>query len=96
MQGRAKTIVIDEKDNVAVALKNLNSGSTVGVNINGHAETLKLMNDIPKGHKFALIDIEEGGAVIKYGEQIGKSTRNIARGEHVHVHNIASQPKGGV
>jgi len=46
------------------------------------------------GHKFALEDIEKGEAVIKYGEPIGQSTEKIARGEHVHVHNVVSQSRG--
>ena len=31
--------------------------------------------------------------MIKYGESIGESTAEIARGEHVHVHNVVSQPR---
>ena len=40
------------------------------------------------GHKYALRDIAEGEDVIKYGMPIGHATRAIARGEHVHVHNV--------
>ena len=47
------------------------------------------------GHKFAMEDMEKGEAVIKYGEPIGQSTARIARGEHVHVHNVVSQSRGG-
>jgi altronate dehydratase len=42
------------------------------------------------GHKFALQDIEKGADVVKYGEPIGQTTARIARGEHVHVHNVVS------
>jgi altronate dehydratase len=45
------------------------------------------------GHKFALKDMGEGEAIIKYGEPIGQSTVKISRGEHVHVHNVISQPR---
>jgi altronate dehydratase len=48
------------------------------------------------GHKFALQDVEQGGKVIKYGEPIGQGKTKIARGEHVHVHNVTSGPGGGV
>jgi altronate dehydratase len=34
------------------------------------------------GHKFALKDMDEGEAMIKYGEPIGQSTVKISRGEH--------------
>ena len=40
------------------------------------------------GHKYALRDIAEGENVVKYGMPIGHATRAIAKGEHVHVHNV--------
>lgn len=40
------------------------------------------------GHKYALRDIAEGENIIKYGMPIGHATRAIAKGEHVHVHNV--------
>lgn len=88
-----KAIVINEKDNVATALKPLNAGAKVSVEVQGRVEKIKLLSNIPLGHKFALRDMKEGEAVIKYGEPIGQSTTEIARGEHVHVHNVVSQPR---
>jgi altronate dehydratase small subunit len=88
-----KAIVINEKDNVATALKPLNAGAKVSVEVQGRIEKIKLLSNIPLGHKFALRDMKEGEAVIKYGEPIGQSTAEIARGEHVHVHNVVSQPR---
>jgi len=84
-------IIINEKDNVATALKELSAGTEVSVELQGRIQKITLRSDVPMGHKFALKDIEEGEAVIKYGEPIGKSTAKIARGEHVHVHNVVSQ-----
>ncbi len=46
--------------------------------------------DIPAGHKFALKDIKEGEYVVKYGEIIGRATRDIKKGEWVHTHNLKS------
>jgi len=40
------------------------------------------------GHKYALRDIAAGENVIKYGMPIGHATTAIAKGEHVHVHNV--------
>ena len=45
---------------------------------------------IPAGHKYALCDIQKGEYVIKYGEIIGRSTADIAKGEWVHTHNVKS------
>ncbi len=92
----AQAIVINEKDNVATALKPFHTGTKVSVEVQGRIEKVTLMSDVPMGHKFALKDMDEGEAVIKYGESIGQSTARINRGEHVHVHNVVSQPPGGV
>jgi altronate dehydratase len=96
MGGRIKVIVINEKDNVATALEPLNAGTAVSVKVQGRIEKMKLLSDIPMGHKFALRDMEEGGAVIKYGEPIGQTTAKVTRGEHVHIHNVISEPRGGL
>ena len=87
--------MINEKDNVATALRPLHAGTPVSVEIKGCVEKIKLRSDIPMGHKFALKDMDEGEAVIKYGEAIGQCTTRISRGEHVHVHNVVSHPREG-
>jgi altronate dehydratase small subunit len=94
MRDPMQVIVINEKDNVATALKPLRAGTSVEAEVRGRIEKIKLISDIPMGHKFALKDIEKGEAVIKYGEPIGQSTARISRGEHVHVHNVVSQSRG--
>ena len=94
MRSRTGIIVIDEKDNVATALDELPAGTTVSVKTEHRREKIELISHIPRGHKFALTHIERGGAVIKYGETIGRSTEEILRGQHVHVHNVVSQSKG--
>jgi len=83
-------IVLHGRDNVATALTNLCRGQEVIVGRNGEDVKVILLNDIPFGHKFALEDIPQGGYVVKYGEIIGRATRLIRRGEHVHVHNVES------
>ena len=90
MRGTTEAIVINEKDNVATALKPLIAGTEVSVEFQGRIEKIALISDIPVGHKFALKNMEEGEAVIKYGEPIGQSTVKITRGEHVHIHNVVS------
>ena len=80
-------LVITKKDNVAVALKDLKKGSVVKVD----SDTLNVLDDIPTGHKIALVDIPKDGEVIKYGEVIGKATQDIKKGMWVHVHNVESE-----
>lgn len=45
---------------------------------------------VPLGHKIAAQEIAEGEKIIKYGAPIGSATRPIAKGEHVHTHNVKS------
>jgi hypothetical protein len=42
------------------------------------------------GHKIARVAIAAGAPVLKYGAPIGRATREIAPGDHVHLHNLAS------
>jgi altronate dehydratase small subunit len=95
MRQTTKAIVIHEKDTVATALEPLRAGSEIPVAIQNHTEKIKLVDEIPAGHKFALIDMEAGTDIIKYGEPIGQSTAKIARGEHIHRHNMTSRTKQG-
>lgn len=52
---------------------------------------LTVKQDVPIGHKVALVDLEVGSTVIKYGQDIGKIVSRVARGEHVHVHNLKTK-----
>ncbi len=90
MAVKSKAVLINEKDNVATAIVPMKAGSSVPMEIQGRKEKIKLLSSIPMGHKFALRDIRQGEDAIKYGEPIGKATMAIARGEHVHVHNLVS------
>ena len=53
--------------------------------------TIKILSDIPIGHKVALKDFAEGDTVIKYNTGIGKVVAAIKKGEHAHVHNIKTK-----
>ena len=85
-----KAIVLNAKDNVATALADLAAGDTVAVEVDKKPVSIKLVNPIQFGHKFSLMDIKSGSSIMKYGEVIGEATKDIAMGEHVHVHNVAS------
>jgi len=72
-------------DTVAVATRAHPAGAHVGVGPVG----LVLRDDVPAGHKLALVDVATGGQVRKYGQVIGVASRPIQVGEHVHTHNLA-------
>jgi altronate hydrolase/galactarate dehydratase len=82
MHEQRSTIVLGDKDNVAIALKEILKDDPIN-ELGLSAET-----GIPKGHKVAKQHIPSGEAVFKYGQIIGRSTANISAGEHVHTHNI--------
>ncbi len=79
-------------DDVGVAVEDLKKGSKIGaVTLEGKAAgTLTLVNDVPLGHKVAMRDLAKDKAVIKYGRPVGKAAQPIAKGAHVHVHNVKS------
>lgn len=82
-----RMIVLDEKDNIAVALDPLTKGSEPVLST---GQTLPVCSDIPFAHKAALRPIAKGEAIIKYGQVVGVATADIAAGEHVHVQNMES------
>lgn len=53
--------------------------------------TIKILSDIPIGHKVALKDFAVGDTVMKYNTDIGKVVAPIKKGEHAHVHNIKTK-----
>ena len=86
----SKTILIDNNDNVAVALTDLSQGFQVEVN----GTTVTLKSDIKRAHKFAIKPIAQGEDILKYGYAIGHATAPIEAGEHVHSHNIKTNLSG--
>jgi len=82
----------EPEDDVGVAVVDLKAGTEArAVTLEGrYIGTVKVTEDIPLGHKVAMRDISEGEEVIKYGRPIGRATKSIAKGSHVHIHNIKS------
>jgi len=87
---QSAAIVIKETDNVATASRELKTGDLVTVRIGVGEREVAVKSDIRFLHKFALEDIKKGQKVVKYGQAIGEATRDIQKGEHVHVHNLHS------
>jgi hypothetical protein len=75
-----------EGDNIVTLTSELNAGE----NAIAADEIIKVAQDTPRGHKVASTDIATGQQVIKYGEQIGTASVNIAKGQWVHTHNLQS------
>lgn len=88
---------VNEKDNVAVVFsEEAKEDSIVGVrDERGDMKEIKLISEIPYGHKVAIKFIKKGEPVYKYGEEIGLATKDIEIGEHTHVQNVESNRSRG-
>jgi hypothetical protein len=89
-------IVLDPKDNVATALRDLDGAATVSIaNPDGARFDLEITGPIKLGHKVAITLIPQDTPVIKHGEPIGLATALISPGDHAHIHNIISLSRVG-
>jgi (2R)-sulfolactate sulfo-lyase subunit alpha len=87
-------IIHDEKDNVGVVvIETTKKGQDCNAWIMENDKTVKVpsANEVPLGHKIALIDLRKGDTILKYGHDIGKVVQDIKKGEHVHVHNVKTK-----
>ena len=87
-------IIHDEKDNVGVVvIENItpNQDCNCWIMENDKSTKIQSKNEIPLGHKIAMIDLDEGDTILKYGHDIGKVVKKIKKGEHVHVHNVKTK-----
>ena len=83
---------VNDLDNVATIFANgITDGTIIEVrDKKGNSENVKVIGDVPYGHKIALKDIKKDEIITKYGEEIGIATADIKVGEYVHVHNLDS------
>ncbi|MDF2633954.1 MAG: galactarate dehydratase [Pelosinus sp.] len=71
-------IKINPIDNVAIVV---NSGGLPEGTV--FSCGLELMEHVPQGHKVALVDLEQDGEIIRYGEVIGYAVRPIIKGSWI-------------
>ena len=81
------TIKINDIDNVAVAVHDLDAGTEI-------LPGLLTRNPIPQAHKIALVDIPAGGEIIRYGVTLGYAKDFIAAGSWINEHmlNLPESP----
>jgi altronate hydrolase len=80
-----RAIRVDPRDNVAVVAEEAGAGDLV--RLDDGAE-VRAVEAIPRGSKVAVAPIASGEPVVRYGEEIGRATADIAAGEYVHTHNL--------
>lgn len=79
-----RILQINRADNVGVVLQSI----TPDDEIEFSGKKLRIKENIPTGHKLALVDIPRGDRVIKYGSSIGEAITDIPAGSWVHTHNL--------
>ena len=85
---KKRALILSPKDNVASVMEEVSPGDEVEVQGGKETRLLQAIEKIPFGFKVATADIRQGEAVFKYGEVIGRASKNIKEGALVHVHNI--------
>lgn len=88
------TVLLHERDDVAVVLRNVAQGERVTVEKAGAATEWVAAEAIPRGHKMALRPIKQGEHVRKFGYSIGVAAEDIPPGSWVHAHNLRSGLSG--
>jgi hypothetical protein len=82
----AGVILLAPGDDCVVVTRALGAGDAVLID----GRTVRLTQALGIGHKLARRAISPGEKVLKYGAPIGRATAAIAAGEHIHLHNLAS------
>ncbi|OEC94177.1 MULTISPECIES: altronate dehydratase family protein [unclassified Rhizobium] len=83
MSAVSPVILLNPIDDVAVARAMIRAGSPTGIG------GLIAADQIPRGHKVAVRDIQAGQEIRKFGQPIGVATQFIPAGGHVHLQNLA-------
>ena len=87
---RWSAIRIHPDDDVICLLRDHDIGEVPAVD---DVSAPALKTAVPSGHKIALRAIAAGEVVLKYGHPIGRATRAIEAGDHVHLHNLQGLSK---
>lgn len=84
-----RALVLNDSDNVATLIDSGKAGDACA--LQGEAKgTVRLLADVPFGHKVCIKETSAGQEIFKYGTVIGKASAAIALGAHVHIHNVES------
>lgn len=82
----APAILLHPDDNILVCVKQIHSGDTLSID----GQIVISPIDVAVGHKIARTALRTGEKVYRYGAPIGSMTDAVAKGEHVHMHNMKS------
>ena len=79
-----KSMMVHPRDCVAMLLEDGKKGDFIETPLG----SISLLEDIEFAHKVCLVPLSKGAPVIKYGEEIGYTLRDVSPGEWLHTHNV--------
>jgi len=77
-------IQLNPKDNVLIALENLEAGRIISFN----GMEAALIQPVPAKHKFTIRELKKGEAVIMYGVMVGKALKRIPHSGLITTENV--------
>ncbi|PMS14706.1 hydrolase [Trinickia dabaoshanensis] len=81
-----RLLLLSPEDNCLIAATTLAAGTALEL----EGDTVVLADTIALGHKLARHAFAPGEKIVRYGAPIGHVTRAVAKGEHLHTHNLES------
>ena len=82
----SRLILLSPEDNCVIVASDLAEGATVLL----EGTPVTLARSVATGHKLARRALAVDDKVVRYGAVIGHATANVAKGEHLHTHNLVS------
>jgi hypothetical protein len=82
----SRLLLLAPDDNCLIAATTLAAGTALMM----EGETVVLATTIALGHKLARHALPAGEKVLRYGAPIGHVTCAVAKGAHLHTHNLES------
>ena len=83
-------IKINPADSVVVCLRPFKEGEI----IEADGKTIKVLQDVPAGHKVLLKDVADGENIIKYGYPIGHAKKAMKAGTWINENNLKTNLAG--
>ena len=82
----SRLLLLSPDDNCVIATMTLAAGTELMLD----GERVVLAETVALGHKLARHALSAGDKILRYGAPIGHVTRDVAKGEHLHTHNLES------
>lgn len=82
-------LIIKDQDSVVMVTGPVAAGDTICWKDSRGTHEITALENIPKYHKAAVVELKKDETVLKYGENIGHALCDIHVGAWVHTHNLS-------